>query len=216
MTVAVLGLGLAETLLDGLTDADGETDALGLAEADGDGETDGETLLDGDTEADGLTDGDALGETLDETLDDGPISAIVSAEAITNDRSGRSLNNETREVFAPCNVPPLLLGLGLLDVEADTLLLGLTDADGDTDADGLTLADGEGEGETDGLGELMISRIARCTAARSSEVPEDIPTFLAPCPAVVSRTTLKPLAPTSCEWSAVLLAPVPGRVWWPQ
>ena len=65
---------------------------------------------------------------------------------------------------------PAELGLGLLD--------GLGETDG--------LTDGDGDGLTLGDGLLMISRMAICTAARSSDVPDENPTFRAPCPAADS------------------------------
>lgn len=69
-----------------------------------------------------------------------------------------------------------MLGDGLAETLAETLDDGLTDDDGETLADGLTLADGDGDSETDGDGLLIISRTAKCTIARSSLVPEVMPT----------------------------------------
>jgi hypothetical protein len=97
------------------------------------------------------------------------------------------------------------------DPEAEGLAEG--ELDGLTLAEGETDAEGETEGLTDGLGLLMTSLTARCTTARSSEVPEDIPTFRAPCPTVVSVTTRNPLAPASTDCRCVLLAPAVGSVW---
>lgn len=136
------------------------------------------------------------------------------------------------------NVPPPPPADGLILLEGDVLLLGETDADaetlgdvealaesdgdlellGETDAEGDTeaLADTDGdveaEGETEALALLMISRTAKCTMARSSEVPEERPTFRAPWPAVVSVTTAAPLLPKSIDWRRVLPVPAVGSV----
>jgi len=89
--------------------------------------------------------------------------------------------------------------LGDADDDAERLSLADADADGEFETDGLTELDGLGERETDADGLLMISRMATCTAARSSDVPEEKPTERDPCPAVVSWTAIAPLAPKSID-----------------
>lgn len=178
-------------------------------DADGDGLTDGLTDADGDTEreADALGDEETDGLTLGETDGLGPIS--VSASNVlpaTNDTSSR--NRCRMPVWitlscAPGSVMPDPLGDAEALAERLTLDDGLIDADGDrlTDAlaelDGLTEREADADADDDGLGLrltlglglLIISRTARWTAARSSDVAFENPTDRAPCPAVVSRTT---------------------------
>ena len=125
-------------------------------------------------------------------------------------------------ICAAGKVAPAGLGDGELDGESDAdgdeeleaLLLedGESEAEGERDADGLLEL--EALGVADGLAEtlLIISRTAKCTIARSSDVPEDIPTDRDPCPAVVSRTTTQQVDPISIDCTAVLLAPVVGGV----
>jgi hypothetical protein len=159
----------------------------------------GEALLLGDTLGDTLADGETLALGLTERLElaDGDTDALGETDGLS-----------------------LLLGDtdALGETERLSLALGLTLALGDTDADGLSerleLALGETEAEGDTL--LIDSRMARWTIARSSLVPEDMPTDRLPCPAVVSRTTTKHCEPMSILWSSVLFAPALGGVWWPK
>lgn len=87
--------------------------------------------------------------------------------------------------------PPPLLGDALDETLGDTLAETLAEGEAEIDAEGVgdTDADGVGDGEADGL--LMISRTAKWTIARSSDVPDDMPTDRLPCPAVVSTTPTK-------------------------
>lgn len=211
----LLGLTLADgltdalALLDGLTEADGLTlglsELLGLTEALG--------LTDALAEADGDTEGLALldGLTLADADADGPISARAKRDEHANDRSGacrRGVGIATVCVFAPDKVTPA--------ADGETLDEGLTDAladeDGDRLADGETDADGDTLGLTEDDGLEIVSRTARCTIARSSDVPDENPTLREPCPALVSRTVRKHCAPISMDWSSVLLAPAVGGV----
>lgn len=95
---------------------------------------------------------------------------------------------------------PSLLGDGLALTDGLTLGLGV----------GLGLELSEGETDADGL--LMASLMAKCAIARSSLVPEVIPTERLPWPEVVSLTPTSPVAPTSMLFRAVLLAPLVGSV----
>lgn len=95
-------------------------------------------------------------------------------------------------------------------VTNDVLALADAEADRLTELLGLGEDDGVAEADADAL--LMISRTAKWTMARSSLVPEDIPTARLPCPAVVSLTPTNPIAPVSMLFSAVELAPLVGRV----
>lgn len=121
-------------------------------------------------------------------------------------------------VVSPRNVPPpppadgLTLLEGLTEADAlrlgDVLALGLVDALVETDGD----SDAEGEIDALALVLLMISRTAKCTTARSSDVPDDRPTFRAPWPGVVSVTTAAPLLPKSIDCRKVLPVPAVGIV----
>jgi hypothetical protein len=196
---ASLGLGLALSLLEGLTLADGETDRLGL----GDSLAEGLTLA--LSELDGLTDALGLVEAEGELL--GPIRLSANSDGTTINSSAHGRSGVFTHSCAPGSDTPgasdgLALALGLT--------LGLSEDEGETDADGLC------ESETDGLGLLTISRTAKWTMARSSEVPDDMPTERLPWPAVVSRTPTNPIAPVSMLFSAVELAPAVGSVWCPK
>lgn len=212
------GDGLRLTELDGLTEAEGLTLADGLDTA---GSTSNrrrkvtwtiERKMSGYARYSGLRIGTSTGG--------GP--------------EGDGLTDGLTELDGETELEGLTLGDG------DGLTLGETDDDGETDADGLTdgdtdeLGDGDGlgEGETDGLSLLdgltdalgdglsetedegleMISRTAKWTIALSSLVPDVIPTLRLPCPAVVSRTPTKQVAPTSSVFNAVEFAPLVGGV----
>lgn len=94
-------------------------------------------------------------------------------------------------ICAPGNVNAPALGLtedeGLSERDAEAE--AEEDGESDTEDDGDTDEDGLGERLSLALGLLMISRMARCTAARSSDVAFEKPIEREPCPAVVSRTT---------------------------
>lgn len=222
-------LGEADTLLEGEDDGDEETDELGDGEIDDEIEEDGLELIDaeilvlGESERDVDGDGDADGDDPSTTSTGPMIGAYRSVR--TCRRNGTPHAPDIAESLpALGDGDTLLEGETLLETEDEglmlelmlELILELMLLDGDGDEDGEDEIDVEIEDETDEDALLMISRTAKCTAARSSLVPDENPTLREPCPAVVSRTTTNPLAPASTDCSEVLLAPAVGSVWCPK
>jgi hypothetical protein len=221
--VDALGLGLTEalTLLDGLCDADGlgETEAEMLEDGDGlllvDEDTDGETLDEG--EADTLDEGDGLteAETLGLTDADGPKAPNRSSvDAATNEWS--TFRWIAGIWIGTICAPPRVFATALGEAEALTELDAVALGDDEIEDDAVALGDAEIEGLTDADALLIISRTAKCTMARSSDVPDVMPTEREPWPAVVSTAPTKHCPPTSIVFSAVELAPLVGGVWCPK
>jgi hypothetical protein len=84
--------------------------------------------------------------------------------------------------------------------------------DDEIEDDAVALGDAEIEGLTDADGLLIISRTAKCTMARSSDVPLVMPTEREPWPAVASTTPTKHCPPTSTVFSGSEFAPSVGGV----
>jgi hypothetical protein len=226
-TSSLLGEGDDDTLVLGLTDeltlllTDDEAESEIELETldDGDDEMELETLTEGESEMLvlgltelmlTLTEELALSLTLldgDELSDVEPIDATNTGPIMGENRIVLTCVRNGTPV-----APVVWYGsvLGDDDTEELALLLMLLEALDDGELD----TDTEGLDDTDDETLLIISRTAKCTAARSSDVPWVNPTLRAPCPAADSRTVTNPTAPesTDCMPVAVELAPAVGSV----
>jgi hypothetical protein len=199
-----------EMELETLTEGESEMLVLGLTELEGESEILLLTLSLGDELMLTLTEELALSLTLldgDELSDVEPIDATNTGPIMGENRIVLTCVRNGTPV-----APVVWYGsvLGDDDTEELALLLMLLEALDDGELD----TDTEGLDDTDDETLLIISRTAKCTAARSSDVPWVNPTLRAPCPAADSRTVTNPTAPesTDCMPVAVELAPAVGSV----